>query len=349
MKRCILFTCAFCALVIAAPALAEDFLLINGTVIDGTGKPRLPANVRIKDGKIADVGPLKPASGEKTLDVKGMIVGPGFVDFQSLTPSAIANDPAASSVVSQGVTTAVLGSDGTGPYLIEEFMVPFDEKPPALNIALLVGHSTVRRQILGPNFKRAATADELQRMSELVSNAMKQGAFGLGTDLKEEAASFSTPDELIALAKVLAKFGGTFVMKLRDESDKVSDATKEAVAIARDAHVPVQVLTSNKVALAEIDKARAQRIDIASDSYSFPRFVRDKTVSAERAIQRMTSTPASRMGLRERGVLKKGTPADIVVFNPQALTAGIKYVFVNGTLVIKDAQTTDARAGEALR
>jgi len=261
MKLCILFTCALCV-VIAAPALAEDFLLINGTVIDGTGKPRLPANVRIKDGKIADVGPLKPASGEKTLDVKGMIVGPGFVDFQSLTPSAIANDPAAASVVSQGVTTAVLGSDGTGPYLIEEFMVPFDEKPPALNIALLVGHSTVRRQILGPNFKRAATADELQRMSELVSNAMKQGAFGMGTDLKEEAASFSTPDELIALAKVLAKFGGTFVMKLRDESDKVSDATKEAVAIARDAHVPVQVLTSNKVAL--LKSTRPERSESTS-------------------------------------------------------------------------------------
>jgi len=350
MKRCILFTCALCALVIAVPALAEDFLLINGTVIDGTGKPRLPANVRIKDGKIADVGPLlKPAAGEKTLDVKGMIVGPGFVDFQSLTPSAIASDPAASSIVSQGVTTAVLGSDGTGPYLIEEFMVPFDEKPPALNIALLVGHSTVRRQIMGPNFKRAPTADELQRMSDLVSNAMKQGAFGMGADLKEEAASFSTPDELVALAKVLAKFGGTLVMKLRDESDKVSDATKEAVAIARDAHVPVQVLTSNKVALAEIDKARVQKIDITSDSYSFPRFVGDKTVTAERAIQRMTSTPASRMGLRERGVLKKGTAADIVVFNPQAPTAGIKYVFVNGMMVVKDAQPTDARAGEALR
>jgi N-acyl-D-aspartate/D-glutamate deacylase len=171
----------------------------------------------------------------------------------------------------------------------------------------------------------------------------------LGADLKEEAASFSPTDELMALAKVLAKFGGTFVMKLRDESEKVSDATKEAIAIARDARVPVQVLTSNKIALAEIDKARAQRIDIAADSYSFPRFVREKTIPAERAIQRMTSTPASRMGLRERGVLKKGTPADIVVFNPQALTAGIKYLFVNGMMVVKDTQSTAARAGEALR
>ena len=349
MTRRILFMCAFCALFAAATAFAEDLLLVNGSVIDGTGKPRVLANVRIKDGKIADIGLLKPAAGEKTLDVKGMIVSPGFVDFESLSPSTIAKDPSASLIISQGVTTAVLGSDGTGPYSVEDFLSPFDEKPPALNIAVLVGHSTVRRQIMGSDFKRAAKPDELQRMSELVSDAMKQGAFGMGADLKEEAASFSTADELITLAKVLAKFGGTFVIRLRDESEKVSDAAKEAVAIARDARLPVQVLTSNKVAVAEIDKARVQKIDIAADSYSFPRFVRDKTVTAERAIQRMTSTPASRMGLRERGVLKKGTPADIVVFSPQTPTAGIKYVFVNGMMVVKDAQPTDARAGEALR
>src|SRR6185369_3360889 len=227
MTRRILFMCAFCALFAAATAFAEDLLLVNGSVIDGTGKPRVLANVRIKDGKIADIGLLKPAAGEKTLDVKGMIVGPGFVDFESLSPSTIAKDPSASLIISQGVTTAVLGSDGTGPYSVEDFLSPFDEKPPALNIAVLVGHSTVRRQIMGSDFKRAAKPDELQRMSELVSDAMKQGAFGMGADLKEEAASFSTADELITLAKVLAKFGGTFVIRLRDESEKVSDAAKE--------------------------------------------------------------------------------------------------------------------------
>src|SRR5262249_48730501 len=123
---------------------AEDMVLINGRVIDGTGKARLLANLRIRDGKISEIGPLKPAAGETTLDVKGMIVAPGFIDLQCLSPSTIETDGA--SLINQGVTTAVLGSDGTGPYSVEDFMLPFDEKPPALNIALLVGHGTVRKQ-----------------------------------------------------------------------------------------------------------------------------------------------------------------------------------------------------------
>jgi N-acyl-D-aspartate/D-glutamate deacylase len=258
-------------------------------------------------------------------------------------------DPAVPSLIMQGVTTAILGSDGSGPYSVEDFMLPFDEKPPALNVAMLVGHGTVRRQIMGSDYKRAATADELSRMSELVSDAMKQGAFGLGSDLQQEPASFSTPDELIALAKTMAKFGGTFVTTLRSETEKVSDAVKEVIGIARDAKVPVQVFTMNKAALAEIDKARVQRVDIAADSYSFEQLSRDKTTTLERAIPRLSATPAGRMGLRERGTLKKSDPADIVIFNPMALTSGFKYVFVNGVMVVKEGQLTDARAGQALR
>lgn len=336
-------------LLLGPPAAADNLVLINGSVIDGTGKARVVANVRIRDGKITDVGPVRPAAGETIFDVKGMLVTPGFIDIETVSPSSIGKNPAAAALITQGVTTAVLGSDGTGPYSVEEFMLPFDEKPPALNIAMLVGHATVRRQIMGPDYKRSATADEIQRMSELVADAMKQGAFGLASDLQNEPASLSAPEELLALAKVLSKFGGTLVMKLRGESDKVADAVREAIGIARDAKITVQVLTANKTAVAEIDKARAQRVDIAADSYSFSQLTRDKTITIERAIQRMTGTPASRMGLRERGVLKKGAPADVVVFNPQALPAGMKYVFVNGTIAVKDGQPTEARPGQALR
>jgi len=337
------------ALLVVAPAFAQNLVLLNGSVIDGTGKPRVLANVRVREGKIADMGPFKPLAGEMTLDVKGMIVAPGFIDLQSLSPSAIQKDPAAASIVSQGVTTAVLGSDGTGPYSIEDFMLPFDEKPAAVNIAMLVGHGTVRRQIMGPDFRRPATADEIQRMGELVANAMKQGAFGVGSDLQQEPASFSTTEEVMALAKVITKFGGTFLLKLRNETDKLSDALKEALALARDAKIPVQVLTSNKTALTEIEKARAARVDIAADSYSFAQLAADKGMTLERAVQRMSATPASRMGLRERGILKKGAPADLAIFNPQTVSAGIKLVLVNGTIVVKDGQPTEARPGQALR
>jgi adenine deaminase len=153
----------------------------------------------------------------------------------------------------------------------------------------------------------------------------------------------------MALAKAMAKFGGTFLVKLRNENEKVSDAVKEVISLARDAKIPVQVLTANKTAMTEIDKARAQRVDIASDMYSFAQLAGDKGVTLERAVQRLSATPASRMGLRERGILKKGAPADIVIFGPQTLSAGIKHVFVNGMVAVKDGQLTDARGGQALR
>jgi N-acyl-D-amino-acid deacylase len=334
-------TALFLVSLLALPALAEDVVLVNGAIIDGTGKARSLANIRIADGKLSDVGVFKPLPGEKILDVKGMIVAPGFVDLQSLSPSAIEKDPGAAAWIAQGVTTAVLGSDGTGPYSVEDFMLPFDDKPPALNIAMLVGHATVRRQIMGPDYRRAGTADEISRMGELVADAMKQGAFGLASDLQQEPASFATTEELKALSAVIAKFGGTLVISARDE--------KEAIALARNARIVVQVLNAGKNAIAEIDRARAPNVDIAADSYSFSQLLRDKTITLERAIQRITGTPAGRVGLRERGILKKGMPADMVVFNPQSLAAGMKYVFVNGTEVVKDGQPTNSRPGQALR
>jgi N-acyl-D-amino-acid deacylase len=323
-------------------ALSEDLVLVNGTVIDGTGKPRFAANVRIRDDKIADLGPLKPGPDERVLDVRGMVIAPGFIDIQSLSVAAIGKDPvSATTLLAEGVTTAVLGSDGTGPYSIEDFMQPFDEKPTSMNIALLVGHATIRRQIMGQDFRRAATADELKRMGELVSDAMKQGAFGFASDLQQEPASFSSQEELLTLAKIVAKFGGTVVLHPRD--------AKEAVSIARDGKVAVQVLNADKTTLLEIDRARAQRVDISADRYSYPQLVQDKGVALERAIQRMTATPASRIGLRERGVLKKGAPADLVIFNPMSLSSGLKYVFVNGAIASKDGEPTAARSGAALR
>jgi N-acyl-D-amino-acid deacylase len=341
------FAAVVVGLILCSPAFAEDIALMNGRVIDGTGKARFLANVRIRDGKIVDIGLFKPTPGETVIDVKGMIVAPGFIDLQALSPAAV--ESGAASLVAQGVTTAVLGSDGSGPYSVEDFMSPFDEKPAALNIAVLVGHSTVRRQIMGDDYKRGPTADEVQRMAELVSDGMKQGAFGFGADLQREPASFSTTSELLALAKATAAFGGTVVMRLRDENQKVGEAVKEAIAITREAKVSVHVLSTHKGAVAQIDKARAQRVDIAADSYSVSQFVGNKTITLENAVQRLSSGPAARMAFRERGVLRKGDPADVVVFDPSALPAGMKLVFVNGELVVKDGRITEVRSGHALR
>jgi N-acyl-D-amino-acid deacylase len=345
MRRCVFL---LWLLLWANFGFAQNVVLVNGTIIDGTGKPRSTGSVRVRDGKVVDIGVFKPAPGEMLLDIKGMVVAPGFIDMSTLSPAAIAKDPAPLSLITQGVTTAVLGADGSGPYSIEEFMLPFDEKPAGLNIALLIGHGTVRRQIMGDDFKRSANADELERMSQLIASGMKQGAFGFATDLQQEPASFSTPEELLALTKIAGRLGGTLVIKLRDES-KIPESVKEAVTLAREAKLPVQVVGANKSAMTEIEKARAQRVDIAADSYSFADLIREKPVMLERAIQRLSGTPAARIALRERGVLKRNAPADLVVFNPAALSSGMKYVFVNGMMTVKDGQPTDARAGQALR
>jgi N-acyl-D-amino-acid deacylase len=342
---------------LARPSFAENLVLINGAIIDGTGKPRTVGGVRIRDGKIADIGVLKVAPNESRLDVKGLIVAPGFIDLEAGDLSA---------ATSKGVTTVILGTDGTGPYAIEDFMIPFDEKPPPVNIAMLAGHSTIRRQIIGTDYKRAATAAEIGLMAQLLRDAMSQGAFGLASDLRHEPVSFSTTDEFVGLANVLGQFGGTFFVHPRDEM------IQSPVDVARNAKITIQFSLDKLTPpmLGDLNKARMLGVDVGAHLYSliepapdlktlfqspmfsiaFAQYVRDdKSTTLERAIQKLTSLPASRISLRERGVLRKGVPADIVVFDPLDTSHAMRYVFVNGTLAIKDGQPTDARPGQALR
>jgi N-acyl-D-amino-acid deacylase len=320
----------------------------------------------MRDGKITDIGMIRLAPGETRLDVKGMIVAPGFIDLESVSATQLARNAEAQSGISRGVTTVILGSDGAGPYSIEEFMLPFDDKPPTMNIAMLAGHSTIRRQIMGPDYKRAATTAEVGLMAELVRDAMRQGAFGLASDLRTEPASFSTSDELVALAKALNQFGGTFFVHPHDES------IQGPLDVARNAKVPVQISLGNvtPAVFMDLEKARMQGVDAGAHIYalmepardlrlllqdpmvaiSFGQYLQDdKAITLERAIQKVTSLPASRIGLKERGVLRKGLPADVVVFNPMDSSHTMSYVFVNGTMVVKDGQPTDAHPGQALR
>jgi N-acyl-D-aspartate/D-glutamate deacylase len=396
-------------LLVAATASAENLVLINGTIIDGTLKARFPGSVRIRDGKITDIGAVKPAAGEMVLDVKGMIVAPGFVDLQNHSAAALVKDHGAATQVSQGITTALLGADGNGPYSVEQFMAPFDDRAAALNIVTLVGHATVRRQIMGNDYKRAATPDEISRMALLIEDGMREGAFGVSSDLASEPTSYSTNDELKALATSAAKYGGFFAVRLRDEGARITESVAELVELGRTTKVRVQITHTRTRAvpvLAAIDKARMEGVDISADTSpyddgasaetekelrtylqhpwvmiasdggmdtkhprsagTFPRalgyYVREqKVIPLERAIRKMTGLPAARIGFKERGTLFKGAAADIVVFdplkvrdqstpdNPFAPSTGIRYVFVNGTMVVKDGEVTAERPGVALR
>ena len=372
--------CLLLCVVLATPVFAENVVLVNGTIIDGTLKARFLGNVRIREGRVRDIGAFKPVAGETVLDVKGLVVAPGFIDLHNQPASELAKDLGAASQINQGITTAILGGDGTGPYLVEEFMLPFDEKPPALNIMTLVGHGTVRRQIMGADYKRAATAEEIRRMGELIDEAMRQGAYGLSSDLTSEPSSYSTSEELMVLGKAMARSGGVYITRAR-EGDRALESIRDAIEIGRSAKVSVQISPVKFAGtLAEIDKARMQGADVAADTASsmtdkdlraflqhpwvmfasdgemgvFPnvlgKYVREqKLLTLERAIRKMTGLPASRAGLKTRGVLAKGATADVVVFDPLQATVVMKYVFVNGTIVVKDGQATGERPGLALR
>jgi N-acyl-D-amino-acid deacylase len=184
-------------ILLAVPSLAENLVLVNGTIIDGTLKARAQGNVRVRDGKILDIGIFKPVPAEMLLDVKGLIVAPGFIDLRSRSADAQPTD---------GTTSVLLGSDGSGPYTVENFMSPLDEKPPSLNILTLVGHGAVRRQTLGTDYKRLATEEEIKRMSELVEHGMQEGAFGLSSAPGSNGPEYyANTDESIALAKAVAR------------------------------------------------------------------------------------------------------------------------------------------------
>ena len=245
-------------------------------------------------------------------------------------------------------------------------MLPFDEKPPAVNIAMLTGHSTIRRQIMGTDYKRAATTAEIGLMASLLRDAFGQGSFGLATDLGSEPASFSTMAELTGLAKQLGQFGGTFFVRSRD------GISQTPLEIARNEKITIQFSldTITPAVFTDLNKARMQGIDVGAHAYSFSepaadlkvallnpaiaisfaQYLKDdKATTLEKAIQKLTSLPASRINLRERGILRKGVPADIVVFNPADASHTLTHVFVNGMMVVKDGQPTGARPGQALR
>jgi N-acyl-D-aspartate/D-glutamate deacylase len=173
-------------LLIAAPAVRAqqplyDLIIRNGSVIDGTGAARYAADVAIKDGHVVRISraALPVASARRTIDATGRVVAPGFIDLHAhLEP--LPELPGARSAVTQGVTTALGGPDGGGPWPFGEYLAAREKQGIGINAAFLVGHNTVRRTVMG-EANRAPTADELARMRRMIAQAMGEGAFGIST------------------------------------------------------------------------------------------------------------------------------------------------------------------------
>jgi N-acyl-D-amino-acid deacylase len=221
---------------------AADVLLRNVNVYDGTGAAPFAADVRIHGSRIAAVAPhLMPVPGETVRDEHGLSLAPGFIDMHSHGDRGLLQDLDAATISRQGVTTILVGQDGESNYPLSDYYSRLAATPPAINVASMVGHATLREQIMGKDLYRASTPDELARMKALLTRELRAGAFGLSTGLEYEQGHFATTEEVVALSKVAAATGGFYISHVRDEANKVFESFDELLRIGREAHIPVEI------------------------------------------------------------------------------------------------------------
>lgn len=476
-------------------AAADSTVIINAQLADGSGAPLKKNSVRISGDRIVQIGEFKAQPGEHVIDARGLVLAPGFIDIHNHSDRGISKDPLAETQISQGITTAILGPDGDSPWPIADWITERRKSPAALNLAVMVGHATVRELVLGKDYQRIATAAEIAKMTQLVEQGMGEGAIGLSSGLEYDIASYAGTDEVIAMAKIAAKHGGFYMTHIRDEADKAFAALDEEIAIGDGAHIPIEhshiklgtvgVWGKAPEYIRLIEAARKRGVDFLADCYpydawhanikvlvpdkkyedaqsvvraladvggagnvtitefspnrdyeqhtidvlakaanitpvemfvriiragdaanteaivigksmteadikafyqrpwvmvasdggiggkhprgagTFPRvlglFVREKHwLSLPEAIRKMTSLPAQRLGWKDRGILREGAIADLVLFNPATvidrstfakpgeIATGIETVFVNGSVVWNDGKATGKLPGRVL-
>jgi N-acyl-D-amino-acid deacylase len=534
------------ALAAAPRPPACDLLFTGGRVVDGTGAPWFRADVCVVGDHVDAIGHLAGREARRRIDASRLVITPGFIDMLGQSEYNVLVDGRAASKITQGITTEITGEGGSiAPVnarmiadsketyahygvtpnwtTLAEYFAEFERRGAAINLGTFVGAGGVRNLVIGKD-NRKATPDELKAMEAAVARAMEDGALGLSTSLIYVPDTYAPTEEIIALAKVAARYGGSYITHQRNEDDTIDQSLDEVFRIAREAALPAEIYhlkTAGRrnfgrmpAVLKRIEDARAEGLDVTADQYpwtassnnldaSLPVWVREggaeklvarlsdpatrararadflkehegnwpthaseilitsvlnpelkryegktveqiataeskdavdvimdivvadkgntgrvtfsmseddvraalrhplvsfctdsgamaedgilsqekshprawasaprilgkyvreeKLLTLEEAIRKMTSLPASRMRLADRGVLRSGMRADLVVFDPQTVgerssyadpthySEGIPYVAVNGTLVVDEGRITSARPGRILR
>lgn len=268
-----------------------DVIIRHGRVVDGTGTPWFPADVALERGAIAAVGRLDGAAAAREVDARGLAVAPGFIDIHEHSDFALVADPRAVSAVHQGVTTVVPGNCGfsaaplTDPagekrarygYVegldvswrtFGDYLDRLRDAHAAVNVAPLVGHGAIRSAVLG-FATRAPEPEELARMQAHLEEALAAGAFGLSIGLEYAPGQNAAPDELVALARVVAGHGRLFAAHIRSRDFRYLQAVDETLAVAHAAGVATQLshLTARYGALRDADRVVWQRVERARDA-----------------------------------------------------------------------------------
>lgn len=254
-----------------------DLVIINGRVIDGTGNPWFRASVAIKDGRLARIGHVNPSQARQVIDARGQTVAPGFIDVHTHVES-IYRQPEAENFVRMGVTTLVTGNCGSSATDVKEFLGRIREQPLAVNLATLIAHGSVRSKVMGL-YDRAPTPAELQQMEALVEQGMKDGAVGLSTGLIYTPGMYAKTDEIVALARIAARYQGLYATHMRNEGTEVADAIRESIQIGEQAGLPVEIshfkISARKLwgksdmTLALVREARQRGLTITVDQYAY--------------------------------------------------------------------------------
>ena len=300
---------ALVALVAALPSVSPrtaggqtfDIIVRNGHLIDGTGTPWVSGDLGIRDGRIAAIGNLAGASAARVIDAHGMVVAPGFIDMLGQSELTILVDPHLPSKIYQGITTEITGEGNSVAPLndailtadrpiyehyhlnpdwrtLDQYFTRLENQGMGINLGTYVGATQVRRMVLGDD-DRAPSPAELDGMRSLVDQAMQAGALGVSTALQYAPAPYATTNELIALAKEAARFGGIYATHMRNESDGEMAALDEAIRIGREAGIPVEIWhlkTAGKrnfgkmpEVIARINQARSEGVNIGADTYAY--------------------------------------------------------------------------------
>jgi N-acyl-D-amino-acid deacylase len=264
-------------------------LIVNASIVDGTGSPARPGAVRVDGDRIVEVGELEPKRGETVIDAGGRTLAPGFIDVHSHHEEGLFEMRDAAPVVSQGITTIVAGQDGSMTYPVRDLFERMEKTPVAINVATFVGHGTLRVDAMGKDdYRRQATPEEVEKMREGVADGMAAGALGLATGLEYDPGIYSATEEVVTLAKEAAGHGGRYISHVRSEDRDFWAAIDELVRIGREAKIPVQV-THIKLAMKDwwgqsdrllgiLDKARAEGVDVTADIYPYEYWHSDLTV-----------------------------------------------------------------------
>ena len=264
-------------------------LIVNASIVDGTGAPARRGAVRIDGDRIVEVGALEPRRSEQVVDAKGLTLAPGFIDVHSHHDRGLFEMRNAAPVVSQGVTTIVAGQDGSMTWPVKELFERLEKTPVAVNVATYVGHGSIRLAALGKDgYRRHATADEVAMMRKAVDEGMQAGALGLSTGLEYDPGIYSATEEVIDLAREAKRHGGRYISHIRSEDRRFWEALDEIVRIGREAQIAVQV-THMKLAMVDwwgqsarflgvLDKAREKGVNVTGDIYPYEFWHSDLTV-----------------------------------------------------------------------